>query len=163
MVFYIRLYRGVLVDALVSSFLWMAFLNLTTSLPHRSCHSCLGQSATRDPLVWEINLPFVFLIIWKHTRGKRAFWAFVVTKPRGLWESTDNYWFAELLWRRMLWFLSLQALAPAQPIEPECRRSTLGTSPAKNKITSFPLSVGSLLSLMFGWSHSDALWSVRLF
>lgn len=50
MVFYIRLYRGALVNALVSSFLWMALLYLTPSLPHRSCHSCHGQSATQDSL-----------------------------------------------------------------------------------------------------------------
>lgn len=47
-------------------------------------------------------------------------------------------------------FISAGCLASAQPRGPECRRSTsvLPQQKKKNKITSFPLSVGGLLSLM---------------
>lgn len=161
MVFYIRLFRGALVDALVSSFLWMAFLNLTTSLPHRSCHSCLGQSATRDSLVWEINLPFVFLIIIQEARGLFGL---------SLWPSPEDCGRVQILSGLLncsgggccdFYHCRLSCSSPAN--RARMQKVNSHTSPAKNKITSFPLSVGGLLSLMFGWSHSDALWPVRLF
>lgn len=47
-------------------------------------------------------------------------------------------------------FIRAGCLAPAQPRGPECRRSTPVLPQQKNKITSFPLFVGGLLSLMFG-------------
>lgn len=74
---------SVLVEQLVSSFLWLAFLYLTVSLSHRSCHSWLGRSVAWDCLVCCTSVPLVFLfcfVFWivclETYERQEGFWGF---------------------------------------------------------------------------------------